>query len=621
MVVGCVVVADGLAQSSVSSLLDSVHHLRWAHPGENCFLDTQCSWNKNVICTSNGLCECQFGSWNGEKCMPAIHHDPIDQADQYQGGGNENIVETGLENSFCLPSQIEKNGKCYIRRKPGEACTQDFECMNVGDIEYYCIANVCQEPPECPPGFVAMGAECLPYSVTGGPCIHPSQCLPGSVCIKGKCRGPCDFNQLFLEESCVDYEGAGCIAMSCINSRCPRAFPTCNYIAQKKDYLCCDRSMETKVSCPLPNSEPQIDKATGSVVECMHRPCMANYRCVFASYGRGKYICCSKPGKRREGDLLTSEPDEYDENFGQQSTTRAPWIPPPPAVLPNANQPPWTPQPIVETARWTTPWPPQTNNGWNSYGANNNYGGNWNNQWNNGVQQQGWIAGNANQQPWGTNTWNNNYNGWNGNQGWGAQQWNYNNGYNNLNGGQIAPQRRRRIRPQFQGGTRSSLNRRPNGWTNLQTWPPIKQRSRKRQKGTSMIRSFHRSDGSFRHPGYLNESVNVEPTVSTLIPPMTSTLTSTANTTLKAPIAEINSTWPHAIRVLVLYCCTNRQCIYRDQLEEFCHRVLDPHIHSYHVTKNLQHQAAVSDYDEWPSNSTLPADESTAISAFPIRPD
>jgi hypothetical protein len=106
---------------------------------------------------------------------------------------------------MCSRSEIEKNGKCYIRRKPGEACEYSEQCQNIGDIEYYCIANVCQEPPECPPGFVSMGAECLPYSVTGGPCIHPSQCLTGSVCIKGKCRGPCDFNQLFLEESCVDY--------------------------------------------------------------------------------------------------------------------------------------------------------------------------------------------------------------------------------------------------------------------------------------------------------------------------------------------------------------------------------------------------------------------------------
>ena len=83
-------------------------------------------------------------------------------------------------------------------------------------------------------------------------------------------------------------EGAGCIAQSCVSDRCPRAFPSCNYIAQKRDYLCCDRSLgefrqtsaittliahilESKVRCPLPNSEPQIDRETGSVVECMLR--------------------------------------------------------------------------------------------------------------------------------------------------------------------------------------------------------------------------------------------------------------------------------------------------------------------------------------------------------------
>jgi hypothetical protein len=49
-----------------------------------------------------------------------------------------------IENAYCLPSEIEKNGRCYIRRKPGEACEYSEQCMNVGEIEYYCIANVCQ---------------------------------------------------------------------------------------------------------------------------------------------------------------------------------------------------------------------------------------------------------------------------------------------------------------------------------------------------------------------------------------------------------------------------------------------------------------------------------------------
>lgn len=84
---------------------------------------------------------------------------------------------------------------------------------------------------------------------------------------------------------------------------------------------------ETKVQCPLPNSEPQIDKETGSIVECMHRPCMSNYRCVFASYGRGKYICCSKPKKPRdESDLAPDNTEDYEENYGQVvATTRQVW--------------------------------------------------------------------------------------------------------------------------------------------------------------------------------------------------------------------------------------------------------------------------------------------------------
>lgn len=47
-----------------------------------------------------------------------------------------------LESSFCLPSEVEKNGKCYIRRKPGEACEYSEQCMNIGDIEYYCIGRL-----------------------------------------------------------------------------------------------------------------------------------------------------------------------------------------------------------------------------------------------------------------------------------------------------------------------------------------------------------------------------------------------------------------------------------------------------------------------------------------------
>lgn len=50
-----------------------------------------------------------------------------------------------------------------------------------------------------------MGPTCVPFAVTGGECSHPMQCLTGSVCMRGKCRGPCDDNQLFIKDKCIDY--------------------------------------------------------------------------------------------------------------------------------------------------------------------------------------------------------------------------------------------------------------------------------------------------------------------------------------------------------------------------------------------------------------------------------
>lgn len=166
---------------------------------------------------------------------------------------------------------------------------------------------------------------------------------------------------------------------------------------------------------------------------------MANYRCVFASYGRGKYICCSKPKKPRgDGDdLLTNEPDEYEDNYGQQAqSTRPPSIPPPPRPVQNG----WT-QPAIDPSRWTTvaPWTQNNNNNWNNnYGGGNwntgNYG-NWNGNWDNNAQ--GWIANRASgQQP----NWGNNAAAWgnyaNANQGWGGQYpvWNNQQPWNNYNG-------------------------------------------------------------------------------------------------------------------------------------------------------------------------------------------
>lgn len=185
----------------------------------------------------------------------------------------------------------------------------------------------------------------------------------------------------------------------------------------------------------------------------MHRPCMQNYRCVFASYGRGKYICCSKPKKPKDGSDLTTDTEESEENYGQQqATTKTPWVPPPPRPVPT----PWTPQPI-EASRWTTPSPWTQNNNWNNYNGNWNTGyGTWNGNWNNNVQ--GWIPNQVAVQP---QTWSNNA-GWGSyvptNQGWttnptwnNQQQWNYNGYTNNVNNGAPVTQLRRRIRPPFQG--------------------------------------------------------------------------------------------------------------------------------------------------------------------------
>ncbi|CAD5229304.1 unnamed protein product [Bursaphelenchus okinawaensis] len=502
-----------------------------AEPGQQCLLDAQCSLSGDVICSQKGRCECATGSWNGAHC---VAYDDDNQDDQYAASGEELALP---EKPECSSLEVEKNGKCYVRKKPGETCDFSEQCMNIGDVQYYCIANICQEAPECPPGYVAMGAECLPYSVTGGPCIHPIQCLTGSVCIKGKCRGPCDFNQVFLEEACVDYEGAGCVAISCISNKCPRSFPSCNYIAQQKDYLCCDRSMETKVTCPLPNSEPQRDKETGNVVECMHRPCTANYRCVFASYGRGKYICCSKPKPKKKTEENEMTEEEELDFYGEKTTTKGPWVPPPPRPVDT----PWTPdpRPVQNNMNW-----PYNNNNYNNWA-------NWNNNYNN------WGTNWANRN-WGTQNWNN---GWGRNNNW--NNYNYGQQWNN---GQAM--RRRKIRPNTELGKirpASSSN-----WiVGSKNFP--RRLTRKRPKRPIATNPFIQ-----HHPGIHDVS----------------------NITNELASVEVNqpdhkNSWTHAIKVLIYWCCTNKPCIYRDHLGAFCSQILD----SDAIT---QHLAAtdVDDYDE-----------------------
>lgn len=167
---------------------------------------------------------------------------------------------------------------------------------------------------------------------------------------------------------------------------------------------------------------------------------------------------------------MTTEPDEYEDTYNQQSTTPVPWVPPPPRPVST----PWTPSPTAAT-QWTTPMPWPQNNNWNNYGVSSNWNaGNYPNNWN-GANTQGWVANRGNmqqQQVWPTNNngWNNyvpTTQSWGPNAGWNNnnQQWNnnyngYNNAYNNYNaytnnnmnnGQQITQMRRRRIRPPFQG--------------------------------------------------------------------------------------------------------------------------------------------------------------------------
>uniref|UniRef100_A0A914I1U9 EB domain-containing protein n=1 Tax=Globodera rostochiensis TaxID=31243 RepID=A0A914I1U9_GLORO len=200
--------------------------------------------------------------------------------------------------SNCAPHEVRKSARCHERKKPGELCNFTEQCIDDGPAQYFCIANICQVPPECPPGHVSVGAQCFPFAVTGGDCVHPRQCLSGSVCIKGRCRGPCDENQVFIDDGCVDYEGAGCVARACVKHKCPRAFPSCNYVPQKGEYLCCERQIRSTAQCPDPVSIPQLSELTNEVVNCMAEQCEPGFTCQFSNNERGSYICCSVPGQR-----------------------------------------------------------------------------------------------------------------------------------------------------------------------------------------------------------------------------------------------------------------------------------------------------------------------------------
>ena len=272
---------------------------------------------------------------------------------------------------------------------------------------------------------------------------------------------------------------------------------------------------------------------------------MANYRCVFASYGRGKYICCSKSKPRN--DLLTSEPVESEENLyggggggnggaasATAASTRPPWVPPPPRPV----QRPWSaPQPLVvsgtalgsgggggngDNSRWgSATWPQQSSgNNWANYGAgattnygNSNYGGTngvygggggvssygantgggWtpNTNWPNGAS---W--GNNVQQPtnWGYNGYGygnaaaTRNGGWSGASQWPQQQattWGNGGGYGSVYGpnGGYTPfaQHRRRIRPNSKLYGTRSSLSR-RPWSYMRQWPAAERSTRKQTR-------------------------------------------------------------------------------------------------------------------------------------------
>lgn len=303
------------------------------------------------------------------------------------------------------------------------------------------------------------------------------------------------------------------------------------------------------MTCPLPNSEPQRDKETGAVVECMHRPCTAQYRCVFASYGRGKYICCSKPKAKTREELereeLEAEEAEFDP-YGEKSTTRPPWVPPPPRPVDSA----WTPAPPPAEPN---PW---GNNNWNQWA-------NWNNNWGN-------YNGN-----WG-NTRNWGFQNWNGGGGWG-RGWNSNYGQQYPYGGRVLAQRRRKLRPQpeLRPAFKSTLNPRPSWSTRIHSWP----RKQKALRRKLPRRPFSAAPFLMHHPGRAGaagEQLNAT----------------------EAPAASFRSSWSHATKVLIYWCCTNQPCIYRDRLGDFCRSVLEPDLYTSHFAALATEQAAIEQHDQ-----------------------
>lgn len=163
------------------------------------------------------------------------------------------------------------------------------------------------------------------------------------------------------------------------------------------------------------------------------------------------------------------------------------------------------------------------------------------------------------------------------------------------------------------------MNRKPGSWsTFMRTWPRT-QRSRKTpQRNGRFVSRFE----NLKHPGYLNESVaDQQQPVSTLVRPSPA-FSKTINGIITSPPSRsslINAPWSYAVRVLIYWCCTNRICIYKDQLKDFCSRVVNSHIYALHVSKHLQNYAEETSNEVDHEYAELP--ESFAIKPSPITKD
>jgi hypothetical protein len=73
------------------------------------------------------------------------------------------------------------------------------------------------------------------------------------------------------------------------------------------------------------------------------------------------------------------------------------------------------------------------------------------------------------------------------------------------------------------------------------------------------------------------------------------------------------------LSVLIFWCCTNRVCVYKDQLKEFCSRIVNTHIYAYHFNKNLKSYSEHEDVSG-ETESFLP-DYNSTPKPFPIKKD